>query len=237
MKRFGLLAVLVVVGCYDPYKETLPSGPVKEWGDATAMKKAIEKLPSADADLLRAYVMRQGLAGVLTGQGIPAGTTIRHAIEDQKRFQEERVRREAEEQALAVKVAAQRAARTDEMNRVVTLAVTDVRFVKSDWQAGRYDDVIEIRIAVANKTDRDIAGVKGHVEFADMFGDGIKSIGLAIDDAIKANGTLTWKGSMDFNQFRAEDKKLASTPLEKLKVTWVPDTIIFQDGTKLTSPE
>ena len=119
------------------------------------------------------------------------------------------------------------------MNGVLTVAVTSMEFMKSNWQTGRYQDAIACSIAFENKTDRPLVGVKGTLKFSDIFGDPIKSINVAYDEGIKANSTAVWKAQMDYNQFMDEDKKLAATPLEKLKIEWSPDTYLFQDGSSM----
>ena len=45
--------------------------------------------------------------------------------------------------------------------------------------------------------DRDIAGAKGAVRFADMFDDQIKWVGLSMHDAIPVGKTVTWRGALD----------------------------------------
>jgi hypothetical protein len=119
------------------------------------------------------------------------------------------------------------------MNEAVTVAVASMNFVPSDIYKGRYQDSIALSIAFENKTRKDIAGVKGAVQFNDMFGAAIKSVGVSWDAGVKVGAVATWDASLGYNQFMAEDKKLASTPLHKMKVVWTPETILFTDGSKM----
>jgi len=97
-----------------------------------------------------------------------------------------------------------------------------------------YKEYITYTFTFKNKTDRDISGVKGSVTFYDMFDEKIKSLTLSYDDGIKANKTINYKATTDYNQFKSEDKKLKSTELSKIKVTWEPEQLIFSDGEKVS---
>ena len=120
------------------------------------------------------------------------------------------------------------------MNGAVTASVTDLHVVPADPEGKRYSDSIAMGVAFANKTNKDIAGIKGTVRFADMFDATIKNVEISHDEGLKAGATTTWNGEMELNQFMDEDKKLARTPLEKMKTNWSPQMIIFTDGSKLT---
>ena len=66
-----------------------------------------------------------------------------------------------------------------------------------------------------------------------MFGDNIKEINLSYDDGVKANSTSTYEGSIDYNEFMADDVKLLNTSLDKIKFNFVPSVILFKDGSKI----
>src|SRR5207237_665397 len=116
------------------------------------------------------------------------------------------------------------------------VAVTSLRLVPSDYHASRYRDEFHIRLALQNKSDRDLRGIKGTVRFKDMFGTEINSIGLSYDDGIPAGKAATYAGTMKYNQFMDEDTRRASKSLDELKVEWIPDTYLFEDGTVLSMP-
>ena len=89
-----------------------------------------------------------------------------------------------------------------------------------------------------NNSAQDIAGVKGIMQFHDMFDARIENIELSLDQAITAHSerTITGKG-IEVNQFKDDDKKLAATDLAKMKVTFVPEMIVFKDGSSEKMPE
>ena len=120
-----------------------------------------------------------------------------------------------------------------QMNEAVTLTVTKKDYLPSDIEAERYHDRVQFEFEVRNHTSKDIAGVKGTLEFRDMFDTPVKSLTLSLGEDIEAGTerTITEYG-MDVNQFEDADQKLAVTDLAKLKATFVPEMIIFADGTK-----
>jgi len=69
-----------------------------------------------------------------------------------------------------------------------------------------------------------------------MFGDTIKRLNLSHDEAVPALKTVTWDGSMDFNQFMDHDVKLRDVDESKIKLVFEPETILFDDGSKLELP-
>ena len=236
-----LLAVSALFGgCANPYEHQLPSK-MEDWDKDEELKAALEKLPQEDRQLVAAYMMRAGLSEAFGGEGMPPATTIREAIEaqkawqaEQKRKEEEEKRQQAEQEALAQKLQQEREAKAREMNDALTVTVTRLKHVPADIMAGRIQDVISLTVAFQNKTARPMTGVKGTLQFNDVFGDRIQRVGVSYDEGVPANAVATWKAQIEYNQFMAEDKKLATTPLEKLQIAWEPDTILFEDGTKLT---
>lgn len=234
-KLVALVLSLCLVGCSDPYGQKLPAtlgGLEKD----DALKKAVHKLPEQDQALLAQFLLRRGLAQAF-GAGGAGGITIRQAIDQQKEWQEEQAKKEAEAQALAARVKAEREAKEKEFADTLTVAVTDLKLVKGSMASGRFDDHFAITLAFHNKSARDFAGVKGTVVFADMFGTVIKRVNVAHDEGIKAGSTATWGGELHFNQFMDEDKKLATTPLEKMKISWLPEHYVFNDGSAMKMPE
>ena len=227
------LSLLLLVACSNPYKEPLPAD-VKGMEDKS-FQAAIQKLPEEERKLLAGYVVRATLAEGF-GVKIDRAKTVGDAIATQRAWVADEAKKEAEAKALAVKVEAERTAAAKAMNDALTVAVTSKRFVASDIYAQRYEDLIVFRIAFENKSAKELKGVKGAVEFRDMFDDVIKTMALPIDEAIPAGKTYVWEGSMRRNQFDHDAVKLADTPLEKLKVRWLPDVYLFADGSEMRGP-
>ena len=227
------LALVLLVGCSNPYKEPLPAD-VKGM-EEKSFQASIAKLPEEERKLLAAYVIRVTVAEGF-GAKVERAKTVGEAITAQRTWILEQEKREAEAKALAAKVEAERAAAEKKMNEALVVAVTSKKFVASDIYAQRYEDRIHLRIAFDNKSGKELKGVKGAVEFRDLFGDEVSTIRIAVDDPIAAGQTYVWEGSKRSNKFNHEDTKLANTPLEKLKVRWIGHTYLFADGSDLRAP-
>jgi hypothetical protein len=234
--RLTLLLALSVLACSNPYSTVIPSDVSKLEND-TKFKEVVQKLPEKDRELLAGYLMRSMMGKAFGGGGAPEGTTVRQAIDAQKTWIEQKAKEEAEAKALAAKVQAQKEAKARELNAALTVAVTGLRYVPSNWQARVYENSIAVGMAFENKTDRTISGAKGTLVISDMFDSVIKSVNVSYDQGVKAKETASWVGQLSYNQFVEADKKLASTPFEKLKFKWEPQLYVFEDGTKLSALE
>lgn len=77
--------------------------------------------------------------------------------------------------------------------------------------------------------------------FTNSFGD--KVIGLRLEeggnsgDALRPGAIVTDEISWKVNQFDDEWKAFRGTALSSMKAGWVPDQIIFTDGTSLKAPD
>lgn len=115
---------------------------------------------------------------------------------------------------------------SNNLNAKVSLEV-----VEKSFSTARFEEANTFTLKLANTTDKDIEGVKGEVTFLDIFGDEIKSVNLSYDEGIPRGESVLYKASIDFNQFMNEDAKLRQTPLEKLKVKFEVEGIVYKDGT------
>ena len=52
-----------------------------------------------------------------------------------------------------------------------------------------------------------------------------------------AGQSVTWVGTLRYNQFEEKDVKLRSVDTAKLQFSFEPETVIFADGTKISSPD
>ncbi len=118
----------------------------------------------------------------------------------------------------------------DIMGKTISATLVSKKIVKGD-----YRNQTEIVIGFKNMGDKDINGIKGVIVFKDMFGDDIQKVNISYDDGIKAGKESEYTGYLDINQFDDDDKKLASTERSKIDFSFVPEVIIFSDGTKISS--
>lgn len=87
-------------------------------------------------------------------------------------------------------------------------------------------------MGLRNETDKRIEGVKGTIHFDDLFGDRLRSLSFSFDDGLPPREAVEWNGTISHNEFIPEHVKLAKTSLEKLRVTWDPEAIVYsKEGT------
>lgn len=237
--RFALFTFALLMGaaCADPQDFKIPTDSA-QWKEDEGFKTAIEKLPDDEKKLLTAYLMRAGMAEAFGTT--PPERTIGEAIENQKSFQAEKeseqaaeAAEQAKQAALAKRMEEERQAAVAEARKALTVAVSSMRFIPSNLRAGRYQESFSLSIALQNNTKKDMSGIKGAVVFADMFDDEIKRVTLSVDEGIAAGQAIQWSGSLDYNQFMADDVKLRNTDLAKMKISWEPEVYLFTDGSKM----
>lgn len=192
-------------------------------------KEVAEKLSVEQKQQLAAWFLRNTLAN----KDVPAGTTIAQALKEQDAWVAQEKAREAEAEALKKKQEAERQAKQAELDRVITGTVTAK--VNKEGDFGRHFVLLDL--VFENKSDKDIAGIKGVLRVKDMFDTTITNIKWSYEKDIGAKQTITEKGSgVEINEFRESDSKLWAADFAKLKTRFEPQVIIFKDGSKLELP-
>ncbi|WP_318432314.1 hypothetical protein [Photobacterium leiognathi] len=235
----GLIAIILVssiTACTDPKDTVLPSD-ISTWESNKNLKNSVQKLTDEEKKLLAAYAMRAGLSTAFGGKGINEGTTIGEAINIQSQWLQEQQAQKAKQEALAAELQKKQLEKLKEMNSFLTVSLNSLGFQPSNAQKGQYQDYFTIELGFKNNTDKNISGAKGIVILKDMFGEVIKTINLSNDNNIPAKQVMTLSGTIDYNQFIDQDKKLKSTKFEKLQFEWVPDVYIFENGDKFVMPQ
>jgi hypothetical protein len=220
-----LISLLFCAACSGPRDFKIPADKAA-WKADTEFKAAIDELEDEEKELLRTWMMRHAVAEAFGGTMPEA--TIGEAIEQQRAFASEKSAEhaETERQAAEHDAAARGLASTIEMTPVsYGLNVGKPEYTHDDW--------FELKVTFRNTADKDVSAVKGAVVFKDAFGEEIKRVNLEMQDTIAANSEIEWSGELDLNQFSAVDQKLVSTPVDKMTLEWLPDTILLVDGTKI----
>jgi len=235
----GLIVIALactITACTDPKDTVLPSD-VSTWESNESLKESVQKLTDEEKQLLAAYAMRAGLSSAFGGKGINEGTTIGQAIDVQGQWIQEQQAQKAKQEALAAELQKKQLEKLKEMNGYLTISLNSLGFQPSNVRKGQYQDYFTIELGFKNNTDKNISGAKGVVVLKDMFGEIIKRINLSNDNGIPAGQVTTLSGTIDYNQFMDQDKKLKSTKFEKLQFEWVPDVYIFENGDKFAMPQ
>lgn len=219
-----IASAIILIGCSDPKDY--------EVAKLTEAQRAEmgKKLTADEGAKLTAWMIRN----VFTGKEPPAGITIREAIQEQDKW----LTKEKEEEAIAAeikkKIEVERVAKQAEFDRLVSVTLINKKNTEQEYG----QKFISLDIAYQNKSEKEIAGIKGVLKINDIFGDTIKNYSWSYDDGVPANQTITDKNmGVEINRFSDEDSKLWNTDYEKLKSKFEVSTIIFKDGSKVDAPE
>jgi hypothetical protein len=235
--RGRVLLLLVVLlgfsGCTNPKQTVIPAD-MNEW--ETKLKPTINSLSAEERTLLAQYMMRSKLGEAFGGSSRLGTITVGEAIQEQRRFLEREADKELEAKRLKESLAQEQLALQQEFDRTLSVVLVGKEFHKADYQSSEFQDEIRFTLGIQNKTDKAIKGFKGLLIFKDMFDDTIKGSRLSFDDGVGPKDTIQWVGVLHFNQFIDEDKKLASIPEAKLKLSFEPEVVLFSDGSELKMP-
>lgn len=228
--------ILVLIGCSKVTDTLIPSD-MNAWDKELA--PAIKKLSEEDRKLFAAYVVRAKLSGVFSKekQEIPIGMTIGEAILEEKKWIAEQEKQAAEAAALKMKIEADRAEVTKAINEVAIVSFLNKSELDSNFHVGRYSDYQQFKVGIKNKSEKEIVGVSGEMEFIDVFGKLVGSVTFKISEKIKPNGTYIWIGGRDYNRFNDSHRAIWNLGEGKFTTRFVPSAVVFSDGTKLVAPE
>ena len=218
------LVTSMLLGCSDPHKF--------EIAKMTEEQKAEmgKKLTADEGAKLTGYIMRTSFAG----KDLPSGVTVGQAIKEQEAWIEKEKVEAAKAEELKKKVEAERKAQQEAFAKMLSVALVAKRNT-----TGEYDQrMVLLDLAFDNKTDKDIAGVKGVLHLKDMFGDKIMNIGWSFDEGVEANKTTVERGSgLKINRFMDDHMKLWNIDSEKITAVYEVKAIVFKDGTRMDAPE
>lgn len=220
MKNFFLLIAvsILLVSCSSSLNKPYKEENLEE--DMLSIKKSLSE---DDFELLTGYVALKSL-----GDDKMLGKTYKDLLSEAKKLREELQKQEEEEKKLAEKAKVEEAERIKRLGGSLTVSLFDKGFSKYD-----FEDYITYKFAFENKTDKDIKAFTGKILFNDLFDKEINSLNLTYDDGIPAKSTKNWNAQTEFNQFMDEDVALKNKDVEDLKISWIPEKILFSDGTTL----
>jgi hypothetical protein len=197
----------------------------------------IKESRSFTPDEVRLLLARRMRVSVAQSMKQPApdwvGKTLEEIIEDERKVEQDAKAKEAEAERLASEARAKQEALASELRKAISLTVFDKGFIPSDIYNSQYDDFITVKCAYENLSGKDIRAFTGAVRFADLFDKEIITINLTIDDPIATAQKATWSGTIKYNQFRDEHQSLRNAEMANLKITWIPKSVIFVDGSRL----
>ena len=220
-----LLAALCVTACSDVKSLRFTADNQEEVFEQVRNSRG---LTGEEFELLFAARIR----GALQGNHF-AGKTVGEVIEDQRKLRDDLAAQEEESKRLAEEARQAEEAAAASMREFLTVVAYKKTFQEADYMSGIYEDCINIKFRFENKCTTDIRAFRGKVVFRDLFGEEIFTTGLTYDEGVDAGKTKTWPGSIDYNQFKDDHRKLRNTDLENMSVVWVPANILFKDGSMM----
>ena len=239
-KLLSIILLGFLVGCSDPKAIVL--------NDAETINQnadALKKLSEEDKKHLVQYLYRAELGKAFNGMfGSEAsspkssyGVTVGEAIELQKKYEKEQAEMAAKKAAEEKKAQEEQLAKKSILDKAVTVILVE----HGAMPKGQYEfeDKYYVVLKVTNTSNKTIAGIKGVVKFVDKFGDTLSESPIKLDfedigGKLAPGASREWKGEKAVQMYGGEqEKKLLTTPTEALKFSYEPETVVFEDGTKI----
>lgn len=260
MCKFNFTIILVlwvlITGCSDPKDIVFGPEPLKQIAE---QGNQFKKLPEEDRTLLVGYLTSLEM-GKAFGVDIKSATgrTVAEVISDARAWKEkmnaaemeakekkmaaeaEAKKKEAETEALKNRMIAERKAVAEKISSSVTVAIIDKTVLPENYDAGRYSEMLSIKYAIENKSDKTIRQLKGRVTFKDAVGDEIGWLPVSIEEAVKPQQTLktTTGRGWKINQFSNGDiERIAGREFSSMTGIFEPESIAFDGGEVLKAPE
>ena len=153
-KALIIFSSVLFVACSSPLDKKYSEGSFEE--DAKQLRSEVD---SADAMLLMGSILRLTMQ-----QEDLTQMTYGQILENGKAWKAEQDRIEAEQKALQEKAAREEAERLTRLQNTVMVTCFEKGFSEVNYQ-----DYINYKFAIQNKSDQDIRAVKGEIMFTDLF--------------------------------------------------------------------
>ena len=234
MNKAGIVVIssLLLFGCSkDPHNVSITAKNRDTFMDEI---KDMKGLTVDEARLLVAFQIRSGMGKALNGSSEdPSGKTVGELLTQLKKQAADEKTEADRQKRLADEAKAKADALAAELRKSVELTVYDKGFVPSSPMAGRFGDEVTIKCAYQNRSTKDIRAFRGNVQFTDLFGSVIFTSQVTISDPVAAGTKGDWAGVIQYNQFLRPHQQLRNTELKDMKSVWVPNSVIFSDGSKI----
>lgn len=232
MRRTLIAALaLAIVACGNIKDQPLTEATLTKVRDS-------RELTPRETDLLAGYMARTAFtrmmkSGDTTANFFDAKVTVGEAIEAQRQFLHDDSVRVANEKRAAEEAVRRREAELQRLRGIVTVTVAGKRQQPRNADAWRFNDYTVLSISLSNTGDKPVSGVKGRLIVRDLFDDEVITLGFKHDDALAPGARATVDRFYEINPYIDDEVKLYRTELEKLRITWEPETLLLADGTRL----
>jgi hypothetical protein len=96
---------------------------------------------------------------------------------------------------------------------------------------GETEDKIALLLSFKNTGTQNITSFKGEIVFKDIYADSILSFIADIEKSIAANMSNSWFGGITYDSRNPSHRRLLDLNLDRVKVEFIPEKIVFADGT------
>lgn len=221
-KIFIIITTLLLMSCNNVIEKKPNLETVKE--DVAQIKeKYKDEYTAEDFDALSDKLAGKVLGGVFAKgenavkEGITFDKTYKEYLDEIK------AEREKKEKILA------------ELKGAVSVEILEHSKEQGTGLMAEYDVKMPVKIKVKNTSKKNIQGITGRIELIDMFNEKVETLGFELTSGLNVGEekTDTYYYDISFGDL----KKMEETAFSKLKFVWVPEKIIFQDGSYIPKEE
>ncbi len=203
----------------------------------TATFEDVESL-GLDAEDARLVVKSLIRARVSERKGVE---TIGTLIEEQ-RFEDAKAEARAQAEAqIAAEAEAKEAAIRDELLDVTLLAVRSTKLYPRDFRIRRLETLWVVNSVLQNNDakQRTIRGVRGTLRITHIMGDHLMDLNLtnAFPEGIAPGAQRDWQPAMQVSDYSDAHSRLVGEEFANLRFEWLPEAVLFSDGTSIGSLE
>jgi hypothetical protein len=164
-------------------------------------------------------------------KGLPTGVTIELALKDQADWLVKQKAEAAKADEFRKQKQTARTARQEEFARMLSVTlVSKTNKVFTDEQR-----LVVFEVAYANRTDKDIHGVKGVLKLTNIYGDSVIDLNWSYVGRISAKQTVVDRdAAVSINSLIEPQVDLWNTDFEKLKSTFEIEKIILKVETSVS---
>lgn len=227
-RMFAIALVLLTVACANPRSTVVPQDP-EDW-KKDSFVNAAKSLTDEEKELLTAYLARTKIGEALGGKGIPVGVTVAEAIDHQLKWKTEQeaatAKKKAEEDRLKAEAEAKRAEAQAKFDQLAVVLSSKELEPPARYSFGDY---LLFHLGAKNNAAQRMNGFTGRFEFRDQFGDLRGTLRVKFEEPLQPGETKTWTE----RQYVLTDLiSLKERDLGAFKVAWLPEVILYADGTK-----
>lgn len=104
-------------------------------------------------------------------------------------------------------------------------------FREADFSLGHGRDAVTLQLRFANTLAQDLRAFEGMLLVTDLLDNTIINLHLAHNEGVHAGASSDWQGTVDFNQFKEQDRRLRNAEARNIKLRFTLKKVLYSDGT------